>query len=164
MPDAASALVPWLNDAYAMENALIQLFVDHARDAETSHPAIHARLTEYLERTRAHVQILSGCIERLGTTPSVIKAGLGSLFGALEAFSMDVLTNEVLMNAIADYAAINYGIATYTALIAAAEEAGDLQTAEACRQILREQREMAEWLEMQIPPAVHEMVQKQAAS
>lgn len=163
MADAA-VLIPWLNDAFAMENALIQLLVDHARDAEETHPEIHARLTEYLDRTRIHADTVVHCIERLGSRPSVIKAGLGSLLGALEAFSMDALTNEVLMNAIADYAAVNYGIATYTALVAAADEVGDTETAHTCRHILDEHRQMSEWLQMQIPPAVHEMVQKQASS
>jgi ferritin-like metal-binding protein YciE len=163
MADAAY-LIPWLNDAFAVENALIQLLVDHARDAEKSHPEIHARLTDYLDRTRIHADTVVHCIERLGSRPSVIKAGLGSLLGALEAFSMDTLTNEVLMNTLADYAGVNYGIATYTALIAAAEEIGETETAHMCRHILDEHREMAEWLELQIPPAVHEMVQKQASA
>ncbi|MDX9974095.1 MAG: DUF892 family protein [FCB group bacterium] len=160
----ATTLLPWLNDAFAMENALIQLLVDHARDAEETHPEIHARLNDFLDRTRIHADTVVHCIERLGSRPSAIKAGLGSLLGALEAFSMDALTNEVLMNTLADYAAVNYGIATYTALVAAADEIGDTETAHACRHILDQQREMAEWLRMRIGPEAHEMVRKQAGS
>lgn len=163
MPDTA-LLIPWLNDAYAMENALIQLLVDHARDAQANHPSIQSKLEEFLERSRGHGERVKECIERLGSRPSVIKAGLGSLIGALEAFSMDVLSNEVVTNAMAEYAALHYGIATYTVLIAAAEEVQDPETARVCRDILREQQEMAAWIEMQMPPVVREAVQKQMAS
>jgi len=163
MPDT-SLLVPWLNDAYAAENALIQLLVDHARDAEQEHPGIHDRLEGYLAQARDHAQQVMGCVERLGERPSVIKAGLGSLIGALEAMTIDVLTNEVLTNALAEYSAVSYNIGSYTALAAAADELGDTATANVCRSILRDKRAMAEWLELQIPPVVQQVVQKQAAS
>ena len=39
----------------------------------------------------------------------------------------------------------------YTALIAAANEAGDAQTAETCSIILDEEQSMADWLEEQLP-------------
>lgn len=163
MPDTA-LLIPWLNDAYATENALVQLLVSHIRDAEEEHPGIRERLEEHLEKTRYHAGRVKACIERLGSSPSVIKAGLGSLIGAIEAISIDVLTHEIVMNAVAEYAAVNYAIASYTALVAAAEELQDAETAETCRLILRDLREMTEWLEMQIPPVVQQTVQRQAAS
>lgn len=150
MPDS-TLIIPWLNDAYAMESALIQVYVNHARDAEKDHPGIHAKLQEQVEASRRHADQLKECLLRLGAAPSIIKTGLASLVGAAEALSMDVLTDEAVHNAIADYAAVHYGIASYRALVVAAEDLEDYDTAMTCRAILREEEDMARWLEMQIP-------------
>jgi ferritin-like metal-binding protein YciE len=155
-------LIPWLNDAYAMENAFVQLFVNHARDVEESHPLLHARLLEQVETARAHAEQLHGCLARLGAAPSILKTGLGSLVGALEAVSMDTLTSEAVHDVIADYTAIGYGIGAYKALIVAAEDCDDYETSLVCRQILREEEETARWLEMQIPPLAVEAVKRDA--
>jgi ferritin-like metal-binding protein YciE len=160
MPDS-TLLVPWLNDAYAMESALIQLYVNHARDAE-DHPGIRARLEEQVETSRRHAEQLKECLLRIGSGPSVIKTALGSMVGAMEALSMDVLTDEAVHDAIADYAAVNYSIATYKVLVVAAEDLEDYDTAMTCRAILREEEEMARWLEMQIPPVAVQAVTRDA--
>jgi ferritin-like metal-binding protein YciE len=42
-------------------------------------------------------------------------------------------------------------IASYKVLIAAAEAAGDMQTARTCEQILKEEEAMARWMEEHLP-------------
>lgn len=160
--DRTALLLPWLNDAYAMENAVAQLLVNHARRAE-SYPPLHDRIEDHLQRTRYHAEWIKECIQRHGSRPSTIKTGLASLVGALEAIATDVLSDDLVYNAIADYAAGGYAIATYRALITAADELEDPDTARVCRRILADEEEMADWLERHIPPAALEAFQQDAA-
>ena len=59
--------------------------------------------------------------------------------------------DTVVKNALGDYAAENFEVACYTSLIAAAERVGDHETADVCRQILRDEEEMVDWLKGYIP-------------
>ena len=51
----------------------------------------------------------------------------------------------------ANLAAEQFEVAAYTALIAAAEQAGESEVARLCRLSRSEDEEMAEWLDAQIP-------------
>jgi len=63
-------------------------------------------------------------------------------------------------NALADYAAENFEVASYTALVTAAQEMGDAQTAMVCQQILLEDEEMARWLQQNLPTLVQETMRQ----
>ena len=52
-------LVSWLNDAYAMEQALIPVLQNHAKDAENDMPAAADRLRRHIEETEIPLQRLS---------------------------------------------------------------------------------------------------------
>lgn len=156
-------LVPWLNDAYAMENALIRILEAHAEQA-ASQPLVNARLTEHLEQTKRHALAIKGCVERLDHRTSALKAGAGSVLGTLQVLSTGVLGDALLRNFLADYAAEKYEIAYYRALIAAASEMGDVQTVEVCQGILREEEDMARWLEEQTETIVHETLRQKAGA
>lgn len=58
--------------------------------------------------------------------------------------------------ALADYAAENFEIASYTALISAAQELGDQEIIRVCQQILRDEQEMASWLQQNLPTLVQQ--------
>ena len=77
-------LVTWLNDAYAMEKALVPVLENHAKDA-SAYPEVEARDREHAEQTRRHAELIKGCLEQLGESPSTVKTTLGSLFGFLQA-------------------------------------------------------------------------------
>jgi len=140
----------WLNDAYSMENALIQVLENHAKDAE-DHPQVQSGIQEHIQTTRRHAERVEECIQRLGGDTSTLKSGIAKISGTLQGMSTGVAEDELVKNAIADYAAEQFEIASYRALIAAAEELGDQETVRICQENLREDEAMAQWLEQQLP-------------
>jgi ferritin-like metal-binding protein YciE len=153
----------WLNDAYGMENALVQVLQNHVKDAQ-DHPQMHAKIQEHLDKTRQHAELVKGCIERRGGSTSALKTGMSNLMGIMQGMSTGAAEDELVKNGIADYAAENFEIASYQALITAAQDLGDTQTASLCQQILADEQDMANWLAQHLPEAVKEIITKKAAA
>jgi ferritin-like metal-binding protein YciE len=156
-------LLSWLNDAYGMENALVQILEHQVKDAQ-DYPQVQARLQEHLEVTRQHAERVKGCIERLGGDTSSIKTGMANLFGQMQALSTGAAEDEMVKNALADYAAENFEVASYTALIAAAEQVGDMQTVTVCQQNKQQDLEMAQWIGQNLPTLVQQTLREMATS
>lgn len=148
-------LAAWLSDAYAMENALIPILQNHADDVK-DHPAMRERILEHVEETRRQADRVKDCLARLGETPSTTKSILGSLFGMMQAPATGMYSDERVKNAILDFASENFEIASYEAIIAAAEQMGEVEIVAICRENLQEERNMAEWLRDQLPRVVQE--------
>ncbi len=151
----------WLNDAYGLEQSLVQTLERHVKDAK-DHPQIEARLQQHLEETRRHADLVESCIVRLGSSTSSIKSGMSTIMGAVQGMSTGPAKDELIKNALADYSAEHFEIASYTSLISAAQSLGDLQTAQICQQILQDELAMQSWLAQQIPLITQEMLQMQA--
>lgn len=153
-PQSKETLIAWLNDAYAMEQALIPVLENHAKDAE-DFPEVAAADRRHLEETRRHAELVRGCIERLGESPSTAKSLLGQMLGAGQSVATGAFRDEVVKNFLSDYAAENFEIASYRALIAAARAVGDEETARVCEEILRDEERdeerMAAWLTESLP-------------
>jgi ferritin-like metal-binding protein YciE len=148
-------LVSWLNDAYAMETALVPILENHAKDAK-AHPTIEARDREHAEQTRIQAERIRECLERLGEKPSKVKTALGSLFGMLQAPATGMFGDEIVKNFLMDYATEHFEIACYEALITACEQLGEGEIAAVCRENLREEQEMADWIKDYLPSVVSE--------
>src|SRR5436309_7819977 len=131
----------WLSNAYGMENALVQVLQTHVKDAQ-DHPQMHAKIQEHLDKTRQHAELVKGCIERRGGSPSAVKTGMANLVGVMQGLSTGMAEDELVKNGIADYAAENFEIASYQALITAAHDLGDGQTANVCQLILADDQDM----------------------
>jgi ferritin-like metal-binding protein YciE len=152
-------LIAWLNDAYGMENSLIQILEHQVKDAK-DYPQVQAKLQQHLDQTHRHADLVKGCVESLGEKTSAMKAGMSTLFGQMQALSTGPAKDELVKNALADYAAENFEVASYTALIQAAQQLGQQQVASVCQQILQEDQAMADWIEQNLPTLVQEtMVQ-----
>jgi ferritin-like metal-binding protein YciE len=143
-------LITWLRDAHAMERDLEMVLARHIEDARDM-PEMHARLERHRDDTRRHAARITECLATLGATPSLAKSTLGAMMGAVQGISTVVFADKVLKNALADYAMEHLEIGLYSSLIAAAEEAGCSDIASTCSQILREETELVQWLEDQIP-------------
>lgn len=156
-------LVAWLNDAYGMENALVQILEHQVKDAQEL-PEVQSRIQLHLEQTRQHAEMVKSCVERLGGSTSSLKSGLASLFGQMQALSTGAAQDEMVKNALADFAAENFEVASYTALITAAQEIGDMQTVTVCQQILQQDQEMAQWLAQNLPNLVRDTMRTMAAA
>jgi ferritin-like metal-binding protein YciE len=154
-------LVTWLNSVHAIELSLAQTLQNHANDARDL-PEISVRIAGHVAETRRHAELVERCLALLGEKPSMMKSTLGNLMGMMQAPSTGVFHDELMKNALMDFAAENLEIASYRALIAAADELGQPDIAEICRGILIEEEAMAEWLEEQIPTITHLMLQQVA--
>lgn len=144
-------LIAWLNDAHAMELSLAKVLESHARDADRL-PDIRTRDEDHLAETREHARKLERCLERLGAEkPSVAKNTLGKAVGKIHGAMSAPFGDEVMKNALSDYAAEQLEIACYRALVVAAEEIGELEVARLCNEILADEESMAQWLEQKLP-------------
>lgn len=151
-------LLAWLNDAYSMEQALIPVLENHAKDAK-AFPAVQARIDDHAEETRGQLERLRQCIEQLGEKPSTVKSAMGKVFGTLHAPGTGLYNDELVKNGLMDYATEAFEIACYEALIVTAAEAGEPGIVQLCRANLQEEERMAEWLRDQLPQTVKNYLQ-----
>jgi len=151
-------VIAWLNDAHAMELGIAQVLERHIEEAK-EHPAMHAGLQRHLEQTRRHAELVKSCVERMGGETSGLKTGMASVMGTVQGMTTKLAKDELIKNTLHDYGTEHFEIACYTSLIAAAENLGDQETAQVCREILRDDQTMADFLFPQIPLATIEMLQ-----
>jgi ferritin-like metal-binding protein YciE len=155
-------VIAWLNDAHAMELGIAQVLERHVAEAN-DHPHMHAGLQRHLEQTRRHAELVKGCVERMGGETSGVKSGMALVMGTVQGMTTKLAKDELIKNTLHDYGTEHFEIACYTSLIAAAENLGDQETARVCREILRDDQAMADFLFQQIPPATIEMLQMEHA-
>ena len=152
-------LIAWLNDAYSTEKALIPVLENHAKDAK-DYPEIQQRDLQHAEETRRQAELVEGCIKQLGGTVSNVKSAIGTVTGTIQSVATGPFRDELIKNCLSDYAAEHFEIASYKALIAAAEHIGENGIVPTLREILREEEEMARWLDERLPMVTREVLGK----
>ena len=143
-----STLIAWLDDAYAMETRLLPSLCDRAVAAHAV-VEVRSRIEEHIHETEGHVERLRQALSSLGTRPSKVDQQIVSL-GRTATSVVTSNSGAAVHNAVASYAAEQFEVATYTALIAAAEHVGEVEVARLCRLNRDEDEDMAEWLEARI--------------
>jgi len=154
-------LISWLNDAHAMESQLLPILRSHAHDSADL-PDAKRRIERHIGETETHVKRMEQAVSSLGSSPSSIKSGAASALGTVEGASARMFSAEAMRNAVNDYAAEQFEVATYKALILAAERAGEQEVARLCRENLREDEEMAKWLDTHLSEVVNYTIQHAA--
>lgn len=147
----------WLNDAHAMEMGLITMLEKQVKETEND-SMMQERIRQHLEETKDHAEMVEGCIERNGGKVSTSKDLMSKMSAALNGFGMSMASDAMVKNVLNSYAAENLEIASYTAIKAAAEELGDVQTSAVCDKILEDEESMAEWLLEQLPTVVQRRI------
>jgi ferritin-like metal-binding protein YciE len=150
-------IVAWLNDAYALENAIVEA-LEKQVDVASDHPTISAGIQRHLEATKQHAETVKTCLAQLDETPSGMKTMLASIGGKVQGLTMGAAKDDLVKFALNDYSTEHMEIASYKALIIAAQELGHTSIADACSQILQEEEAMAAWLDEQLPIVVREAV------
>lgn len=151
MTDPKKRLIQWLRDAHAMEEQAETILKGHL-DRVKHYPEFEARVREHLEETRAQAQTVRGCLETLGESPSSLKDTGSKVLAKGQAISGVFADDEIMNWALASYSFESLEIASYTVLVAAAEEAGESDIAKACRDILKQEEEMAGWVKDNLVP------------
>ena len=144
----------WLDDAYSMEQGLIPVLQAHADDLDAAIPGAAAVIREHISETQQHAERVKRCLQILNETPSQVKSTLSSLVGAVEGRATRAFRDELVKNALADYASEQFEAACYRSLIIAARQLGYPEIAELCEQNLRDEERMARWLDGQLPGLV----------
>lgn len=148
--DTHEQIISWLRDAHAMERSMAAVLERHIADAQDA-PEFREQLERHLVETRDHARRLEECLESLNATSSTAKDIAANLMGAMQGVATSAFRDEIVKNALAEYAMEHFEIACYSSLIAAAEEAGLVDIAHTCSDLLREETRMALWLEDEIP-------------
>jgi ferritin-like metal-binding protein YciE len=147
-------LIAWLDDAHAMESGLIPILQNHAAHFGDRMPAAARRIQQHVVETQQHVQRLQDCLRLLNATPSGVKSTLSSLIGSVEGTTTAIFRDQLVKNALADYASEQFEVGCYTALVSAAAQLGYREIVELCRLNLEEDSQMAAWVLQQLPAVV----------
>lgn len=143
-------LLDWLRDAHAMEQQAEKMLTGMA-DRLEHYPKLKARIIQHLEETHGQIQLLEGCLDRLGSRPSTLKDIAGKITGFGQSVSGMFVSDEVVKGAMSGYVFEHMEIASYTILIAAAKATGDIETQRVCELILPQEIAMSEWLLENLP-------------
>lgn len=153
-------LVQWLRDAHAMEAQAETMLKGQAKRLE-NYPALRERIERHVTETQGQARRLEECIARLGYDTSGMKDTAGRMTAMVQDMSGMFAGDEVVKGAMAGYTFEHFEISSYTNLVTAAEAAGDQQTASVCRDILREEQEMADWLRQHMPDVTQQYLARE---
>ncbi|HET6468508.1 MAG TPA: ferritin-like domain-containing protein [Geminicoccaceae bacterium] len=163
MANVKDNFVPWLRDARAMESQAVELLEKQAPRLD-NYPQLQARIRQHLEETHRQAEMLDRCLERYGTDRSMIKEAITKIGGTLQALWPSMSSDEVVKGAITGYAFEHWEIGNYRALIAAADELGDMETKRVLQEILQQEEAMASFLEQHLPDTTREFLRRDARS
>src|SRR5437879_4875955 len=121
-------LVQWLRDAHAMEQQAETMLTSQASRLE-HYPELRRRIEPHITETQSQRRRLEECIRRLGFDTSTVKDAAGKITAMMQGMAGVFAGDEVVKGAMAGYTFEHFEISSYTALIAAAETAGDEQIA-----------------------------------
>lgn len=150
MANAEDRLMQWLRDAHAMEKQAETMLSSMASRIE-NYPDVKARIEQHLDETQQQAAIIEACIERRGGDTSTLKDLAAKFVAFGQGLSGMFVGDEIIKGAMASYTFEQMEIASYQVLIATADQVGDSDTSAACSRILREEEEMARWLQDSLP-------------
>ena len=145
----------WLKDAYAMEQAIVEILEKQIPQFDDM-PDAQMKIRQHLELTRTQADRVRGCVEQLGDDVSHVKSGIANVLGAVQGMSTVMANDKTVKDAMAEYAIEHFEISSYMAIVAACREMGHEDIASICEGIIEEEMEMADWLRMQLPMVVRQ--------
>lgn len=155
-------LIVGLRNAYALEGQALSTMENvHAR--LENYPQLKMAVGQHIEETRRQQQQVEQLLSRFGETPSTLKEMATKLMGNLQAMVHAATSDEVLKNLFALYAFEHFEIASYTSLITMAESCGEMEVAQTCREILRQEEATAQKLHGMLGPITQAYLDREAA-
>jgi ferritin-like metal-binding protein YciE len=138
-------LVKHIDEAYALEHNVLRML--DGLISTTGDPELERAFRQHKQETQQHADTMEKRLRAHDASPSIVKEA-GGILGALMKSVVDLARPEKIgRNARDAYATEHLEIASYELLARIAERAGDEETAAAAREILREERKMAETIE-----------------
>lgn len=155
--EARSIFITGLKNAHAMENQALSIMKPQVARIE-NYPEVAAKLDEHIRETEGQLARLDEILTSLGEDSSTLKDIALSLSGSLAALGHSVAGDEIVKNSFANFAFENFEIAAYKSLITLAEIAGLPALASPLEANLKEEVEMARWLDANIAPLTQKFV------
>ena len=145
MGDMQRQLVDHIDEAHALEQTVLRMLDGLIQSVDD--PGLIDRLEHHKLETQRHESLMRGRLEAHGATPSMVRQAAG-VVEAVMKMPLDLVRGERSGRGGRDaYVTEHLEIASYELLRRVAERAGDEETARACRDILEEERSMAQFLE-----------------
>ena len=163
MTDRKETLIAWLRDAHAMEEQA-QTMLNAQRNRLVDYPDLRDRIERHIAETEEQAATVAALLGKMGANPSTMKDFTGKFTAAMQGLGGATMSDEVVKGSLASYAFEHLEIATYKALVAAAEACGELDAARALRGILDQEVEMANWLSEHLPPTVRTFLDRAEAT
>jgi ferritin-like metal-binding protein YciE len=127
------------------------------------YPDLKAVLGQHIEETRRQQQMVEQLLNRFGETPSTLKEATMKLAANVQAMFHGVAGDEVLKNLFTLYSFEHFEQASYRSLIAMAEDCGETEVIQTCREILRQEEMAGQKLGQLIEPITKAYLQREAA-
>ena len=150
MTNSREWLMQWLRDAHAMEEQA-ETMLKSQYDRLESYPDLRQRIGRHIEETKEQARRLEQCLDRIGGDTSTMKDAGAKLMATVQGLSGIFAGDEVMKGSLASYTFEQMEIASYTMLVATAQECGEAEVQRVCEQNLREEEEMASWLAENLP-------------
>lgn len=166
MPSTSSArdvFVDGLRNAHAMEKQALSIMEPQLKRLE-HYPEVSAMLDRHIRETEGQIARLDQILEGMAESASTLKDMSLSFTGSMAAVTHSLASDEILKNSMANFAFENFEIAAYTALIAAAEEAGAATAIPLLKQNLEEERRMAGLIEQSLPAVTRQYIALSASN
>jgi ferritin-like metal-binding protein YciE len=145
MGDIQTQLVNHIDEAHALEQTVLRMLDGLIQS--TDDPEIIDRLEHHKLETYEHEHTMRRRLEAHGAQPSVVRQAAGLLEAVLK-LPLDLVRGEKSGRGARDaYTTEHLEIASYELLRRIAERARDEETAQACLQILEQERAMAQFIE-----------------
>jgi ferritin-like metal-binding protein YciE len=155
-------LIEGLRNAHAMESQAISLTTTQA-DRLEHYADLQQRVRQHVKETEGQRDRLERCLEKLGTSPSMLKDVALKTAANLQMFVHMMASDEVVKNVLASFAFENFEIISYKALLETAKLDGDADIIAMCEENLREEEAMADWLEHHLPDIIHKYLSRASA-
>jgi ferritin-like metal-binding protein YciE len=135
-------LIKHIDEAHAMEQNVLRML--DGMISTTDDPEILDALEHHKLQTQGHADRMAQRLEAHDAAPSAVKQ-IGGVLGALAKMPLDFVRGEKAgRNARDAYATEHLEIASYELLRRIAEKAGDEETAVAAKEIIEEEKRMAD--------------------
>ena len=158
--EARERLMQWLRDAHAMEKQA-ETMLSGMESRIENYPQLRKRIAQHLKETQHQEQRLADVIGAQGSSTSSLKDMAASMTTMMQNMMSAMAGDEVMKGTLAGYAFEHYEIGSYRILIAAAEVLGEREVARVCRENLREEEDMAQWLSTNIDQITAEYLDRE---
>ncbi|ARD60502.1 hypothetical protein Y71_11430 [Kosakonia radicincitans DSM 16656] len=153
----------WLRDAHAMEKQAESMLSAMSSRID-NYPDLRARIDQHLTETKGQIKLLEEVLDRNNINRSLMKDATSKMSAMGQAVGGMFASDEVVKGSISSYVFEQFEIACYTSLITAAEKVGDIASIDIFKQILAEEKAMAEWAFNHLPDVTEQFLLRDTAA